>query len=224
MNTGIADVFLNMDVISRYLPVIGQSLLTTIALAVLIIVGGCAIGTLLAVVRTICIRPVSMLIVAYVDWLRTLPPLVFLILVFFGLPYLNISISPFIATWLTLTVILSAFIEESIWSGIQSIPKGQYEVARSSGLSWSKTMLLVILPQAYRIMLAPLTSRIVSITKDTALGSIIGLTEILGVAQSAASNSGNPSPLTITVALYLLLFLPIVVGSRYLERVWKWKR
>ncbi len=224
MSIGIADVFLNADVISRYLPAIGQSLLATVALAALIIVGGCAIGTLLAVVRNAGIRPVSTLIVVYVDLLRTLPPLVFLILVFFGAPYLDISISPFVATWLTLTVILSAFIEESIWSGIRSIPVGQYEAARSTGLSWLKTMLLVILPQAYRIMLAPLTSRIVSITKDTALGSIIGLTEILGVAQSAASNSGNPSPLTTTVALYLLLFLPIVVGSRYLEKVWKWKR
>lgn len=220
---GITDVFFNLDVIGRYLPVIARSLITTVALAILIILGGVITGVVLAVARNAGYRPLCWLIVLYVDLWRTLPPLVFMILVFFGAPYLDITLSPFVATWLTLTIILSAYIEESIWTGIRSLPVGQYEAARSTGLSWLQTMTRVIVPQAARMMLAPMTSRIVSITKDTALGSVIGLTEILGVAQSAASNSGNPSPLTVTVILYLLIFVPVVVGSRYMEKRWKWK-
>ncbi len=224
MEIGIADVFFDMDVISRYWPDILASLGITIWLAFLITLSGMLLGTVLAVIRNIGIVSLSRLVIAYVDILRTLPPLVMLILVFFCAPYLDISISPFVTTWLTLSVILSAYVEESLWSGMRSLPNGQFEAARSTGLSWLQTMYLVILPQVYRMVLAPLTSKVISVTRDTALGSAIGLTEILGASQSAASHSGNPSPLTVSVLLYLLLFLPIVVGSRYMEKHWKWEK
>src|SRR5690606_22973882 len=97
---------------------------------------------------------------------------------------------------------LAAFAEETYWSGIRSLPKGQAEAARSTGLSWFQTMRLVILPQAIRMTLAPLTNRVLAITKNTALGSVVALTEILNVAQSATSNAGNPTPLTLGAIAY----------------------
>ena len=224
MAIGIVDVFLNAGVVSQYLPSIVASLGTTVILAALIIIGGTVLGVLLAIARNAHLKALSALIVLYADLWRTLPPLVFIIIVFFGAPYANITISAFATTWLTLTIILSAYVEESVWSGIRALDVGQYEAARSSGLSWLQSMMYVVVPQAFRSMLGPITSRAVAITKDTALGSVIGLSEMLGVAQSAASNSGNPSPLTVTVVLYLAIFLPIVVTSRYLEKLWTWKR
>jgi polar amino acid transport system permease protein len=224
MGSSIMDVFLNGEVIGRYLPDILDSLGITLLLSVLIVVGGLVLGTVLAVARAAGSRLLSALIVIYVDVWRTIPPMVYLIIVFFCAPYLGLTLSPFVSTWVTLTFILAAFIEECVWVGILTLPAGQVEAARSTGLSWLQAMRLVVLPQALRMMLGPITGKIAAITKETALGSVIGLTEILGVSESASSNSGNPSTLTVAVALYLLIFVPVVVGSRYLEKNWNWKK
>ncbi|OWT71525.1 MULTISPECIES: amino acid ABC transporter permease [unclassified Achromobacter] len=224
MDSSIVDVFLNWEVIHRYLPDILESLVVTIALSVLIVIGGLVLGAVLAVARAAGNRLLAVLIVIYVDVWRTIPPMVYLIVVFFCAPYLGLTLSPFASTWITLTLILAAFIEECVWVGILAVPKGQVEAARSTGMSWLKTMLHVVLPQAVRMMIGPITGKIAAITKETALGSVIGLTEILGVSESASSNSGNPSTLSVAVVLYLAIFLPVVMGSRYLERTWNWRK
>jgi polar amino acid transport system permease protein len=224
MSSSIIDVFLNWDVIGRYLPEILESLVFTVALCVLIVTGGLVLGAALALARAAGHRLLSILIVIYVDVWRTIPPMVYLIVVFFCAPYLGLTLSPFASTWITLTLILAAFIEECIWVGMQTLPKGQVEASRSTGMSWLQTMLHVVLPQAFRMMLGPITGKIAAISKETALGSVIGLTEILGVSESASSNSGNPSTLSVAVVLYLLIFMPVVVGSRYLEKSWNWKK
>jgi len=224
MDSSIVDVFLNWEVIHRYLPDILESLVVTIALSVLIVIGGLVLGAVLAVARAAGNRLLAVLIVIYVDVWRTIPPMVYLIVVFFCAPYLGLTLSPFASTWITLTLILAAFIEECVWVGILAVPKGQVEAARSTGMSWLKTMLHVVLPQAVRMMIGPITGKIAAITKETALGSVIGLTEILGVSESASSNSGNPSTLSVAVVLYLVIFLPVVMGSRYLERTWNWRK
>ena len=81
-----------------------------------------------------------------------------------------------------------------------------------------------MLPQALRLTIPPLTNRTIAITKGTALGSVVALTEILGMASSAVSNSYNPSPLTLGAAAYVILFLPMVVLGRWLETRMRWKR
>jgi polar amino acid transport system permease protein len=82
----------------------------------------------------------------------------------------------------------------------------------------------VVLPQALRITIPPLTNRTIAITKGTALGSVVAVSEILGQASSAVSNSYNPSPLTLGAAAYVLLFLPVVVLGRWIEKRYAWKR
>jgi len=96
--------------------------------------------------------------------------------------------------------------------------------ARSTGLSFTQTLLHVILPQALRLTIAPLTNRTIAITKGTALGTVVALHEILGMASSAMSNSYNPSPLMMGAAAYLVLFLPVVVAARWVETRFSWKR
>jgi polar amino acid transport system permease protein len=75
-----------------------------------------------------------------------------------------------------------------------------------------------------RIAVPPLTNRVISITKNTALGSVVALNEILNISQSASSNAGNPTPLVLGAAAYLVLFLPVVLFARWLETRWQWKR
>ena len=134
-------------------------------------------------------------------------------LIYFGLPSVDLSPSGFVSTWLSLAFVLMAFSEEIFWAGITSVPKGQWEAARSTGLSFGQTLMNVVLPQALRLTIPPLTNRTIAITKGTALGTVVAVTEILGQASSAMSNSYNPSPLMMGAAAYLVLFLPVVVAA-----------
>ena len=218
------ETFFNAKVMAKYAPDIAYGMLITVELAALVIVTGLAAGLVLALVRSLAFRPLNLLIVFTVDLFRALPPLVIIVFIYFGLPSVDLSPSAFVSTWLSLMFVLMAFSEEIFWAGITSIPKGQWEAARSTGLSFGQTLINVILPQAVRLTIPPLTNRTIAITKGTALGSVVALNEILGMASSAVSNSYNPSPLTLGAAAYLVLFLPMVIVGRWLETRMRWKR
>ncbi len=218
------EAFFNPAVMSRYLPDILKGMLLTIELAALVIVSGLALGLALALLRSLGFRPVNLLIVFVVDLFRALPPLVIIVFIYFGLPATGLSPSGFVSTWLSLMLVLMAFSEEIFWAGITSIPKGQWEAARSTGLGYSQALMNVVLPQALRLTIPPLTNRTIAITKGTALASVVAVSEILGVASSAVSNSYNPSPLTLGAIAYLVLFFPMVVFGRWLETRMAWKR
>ena len=174
--------------------------------------------------RSFRIRAVNALIVIFVDMLRALPPLVLILLVFFGLPNLGVNLPSFAVLWLVLALVLAAFAEEIFWAGILSIPKGQWEAARSTGLSFLGTLAYVVLPQAIRLTVPPLTNRTIAITKNTALGTVIGVGEILNQATTAQSFSGNATPLMMGAIAYLILFVPVVALGRFLETRFAWKR
>ena len=216
--------FFNARVMAKYLPDILSGVVVTIELAVLIVIAGLAGGLALALIRSLAVRPLNWLIIFIVDLFRSLPPLVIIVLIYFGLPSAGLSPSGFVSTWLSLALVLMAFAEEIFWAGITSIPKGQWEAARSTGLGFGQTLLAVVLPQAIRLTIPPLTNRTIAITKGTALGTVVAVTEILGQASSAVSNSYNPSPLMLGSAAYIVLFLPVVVLSRRLEKKLSWKR
>ena len=219
-----AETFFNTKVMLKYLPDILSGMVVTIELAVLIVVTGIAAGLILALIRSLGIRPVNWIIIGIVDLFRSLPPLVVIVLIYFGLPSIELTPSGFVSTWLSLALVLMAFSEEIFWAGITSVAKGQWEAARSTGLSFGQTLLNVVLPQAIRLTIPPLTNRTIAITKGTALGSVVAVTEILGQASSAVSNSYNPSPLMLGAAAYLVLFFPVVVAGRWVETKFAWKR
>lgn len=218
------EVFLNTAVMEKYLPDIVSGFVLTVGLAALVVITGIAAGLALAVLRSLGLRPLNWLIVFLVDLFRALPPLVIIVLIYFGLPALNLSPGAFVATWASLSLVLMAFAEEIFWAGITAVPKGQWEAARSTGLTFPEALGWVVLPQAVRLTIPPLTNRTIAITKGTALGSVIGLAEILSQAQSAVSFSFNPSPLLLGAAAYLVLFLPVVVLGRWIETRFAWKR
>jgi polar amino acid transport system permease protein len=216
--------FLNAEVAALYWRDILRGMGITALLSVAVVVAGLALGLVLAVLRSTRARLPVFLVIVFADVLRSLPPLVIVIVFFFAFPFIDLPMSAFTATWLSLTLVLAAYAEESIWGGILSLPPGQTEAARSTGLSWWQTTVAVILPQALRLAVPPLTNRVISVTKNTALGSVIALSEILNVSQSATSNSGSPTPLMMGAAAYLLIFIPVVLFARWLETRWQWKR
>jgi polar amino acid transport system permease protein len=219
-----AETFLNWDVMAQYAPKILEGFWVTVQLALVVIATGITCGMLLALLRSFRIKPLNFLIVAFVDVMRAVPPLVLIMILYFALPTVDISMSGFVATWLSLSAILAAFAEEIFWAGILAVPRGQWEAARSTGLSFVQAMRHVVLPQAVRITIPPLTNRTIAITKGTALGATVAVGEILYQAQSGYSFSYNPSPLTLGAAAYLVLFIPVVWFGRWVETRFAWKR
>ena len=218
------DTFFNWQVIERYFPAIMKGVVVTIEIAAAVVVTGILLGLALAVVRAFRVLAVNALIVVFVDMFRALPPLVLVLLVYFGLPNAGINLPSFAVLWLVLSLVLAAFAEEIFWAGILSIPKGQWEAARSTGLSFLGTLTYIVLPQAICLTVPPLTNRTIAITKNTALGTVIGVGEILNQATTAQSFSGNATPLMMGAIAYVLLFIPVVVLGRFLETRFAWRR
>ena len=218
------DTFFNWQVIERYFPAIMKGVVVTIEIAAAVVVTGILLGLALAVVRAFRVLAINALIVIFVDMFRALPPLVLVLLVYFGLPNAGINLPSFAVLWLVLSLVLAAFAEEIFWAGILSIPKGQWEAARSTGLSFLGTLTYIVLPQAIRLTVPPLTNRTIAITKNTALGTVIGVGEILNQATTAQSFSGNATPLMMGAIAYVILFIPVVVLGRFLETRFAWRR
>ena len=218
------ETFLNWEVMAQYAPRIAEGFFVTLELAAVIVASGLVVGLVLAVVRTFRFRPVNLLIVLAVDVLRAIPPLVLIMILYFALPTVGVRFSGFVATWIALAAILAAFAEEIFWAGILAVPRGQWEAARSTGLSFMQAMSHVVLPQAVRLTIPPLTNRTIAITKGTALGATVAVGEILYQAQTGYSFSYNPSPLTLGAIAYLILFIPVVWFGRWVETRFAWKR
>jgi polar amino acid transport system permease protein len=218
------ETFFKPDVIRQYLPSIVSGTVITIEVAVAVVATGILLGLILAVCRTFRMLPLNAIIVIFVDIMRALPPIVLVLIVYFGLPNVGINLPSFAVLWVVLSLVLAAFAEEIFWAGILSVPKGQWESARSTGFSFLSTLIYIVLPQAVRLTVPPLTNRTVAITKNTALGMVIGVPEILNQATTAESFSGNATPLMMGAIAYLLLFVPVVALGRFLETRFAWSR
>ncbi|MDY8110158.1 amino acid ABC transporter permease [Fulvimarina sp. 2208YS6-2-32] len=206
----IVDTFFNVGVLVRYFPLLLEGLWRTIALGALSIVLGLIGGLVLAMLRLYGGRVLRFLVVAYIDIFRALPVLVWLVIVYYALPFVGIRLSAFASATTALTMISSAYTAEIYRAGIQAIPRGQFEAAQSIGLSQWDLMRDVVLPQAFRIVIPPLTNNSINVMKDTALASVVALPDLLKQATQAQALAANPTPLIGAAILYLLLLLPLV--------------
>src|SRR5215467_724987 len=218
------DTFFKPELIVRYLPDILKGMAVTIEIATLVVAAGISLGLALALVRSLRLRVVNIPIIIFVDVARALPPLVLVLIVYFGLPSVGLLLPSYAVLWLVLSLLLAAFAEEIFWAGILSVRKGQWEAARSTGLTYFQALLHVILPQAVWLTVPPLTNRTIAITKNTALGTVIGVPEILNQATTAESFSFNATPLMMGAIAYLVLFVPVVIVGRYVETRVAWRR
>ncbi|MGX1785619.1 amino acid ABC transporter permease [Bosea sp. NPDC055332] len=216
----IVRYFFDFQLMSAYWPDILRGFLITVQMSILTVVIGIPLGLGLAILRLYGIRPLNWLIIFYIDFFRSIPQLVLIVLAYFALPYFGLVLEPFTATVLALAIVLSAFAEEIFWAGINAVSKGQWEAGRSTGLSFTQTLAYIILPQVVRISIPPLTNRAIGISKGTTLGSVVAVPELLNVTSSIQSNVANPTALTVGALLFLLLFLPFVRFTRWLEQAY----
>jgi polar amino acid transport system permease protein len=145
---------------------------------------------------------------------------VLLIMVYSGLPFIGIRLTPLAAVSIAFFLNNSSYYGEIFRAGIESVPSGQWEAARSTGLSATQTFLFVVLPQAVRNVLPDLVSNTVEVVKLTSLASVVALPEMLYSADMARSLTYNASPIVLAAAIYLVLLWPVVrVVSRMEHRV-----
>jgi polar amino acid transport system permease protein len=142
---------------------------------------------------------------------------VLLIVIYYALPFLGIRLAPFAAATAAISLVAAAYSAEIFRAGIEAIPSGQIDAARALGLSWWLTFRLVVLPQAVRIIVPPLTGNAINIIKDTALASVVALPDLLKQATQAQALAANPSPLIGAALIYLAILLPLVRIVAHLE-------
>ncbi len=213
----LIDTFFNWAVFRDSLPALLLGLWITILLGVVSILAGLVSGLLMALLRLYAPAPVRALARIYIDVFRSIPLLVLLVLVYYALPFVGIRLSSFASAATALTLVSCAYTAEIFRAGIEAIPKGQFEAAEAIGLEFFSSMRDVILPQAFRIVVLPLTSNCINVLKDTALASVVAMPDLLKQATQAQALSANPTPLIGAALLYLLLLLPLVRVVGYCE-------
>ncbi|WP_376961419.1 amino acid ABC transporter permease [Azospirillum sp. A26] len=214
----LIDTFFNGRVLWDALPLLLMGLGTTLSLGILSIVLGLIGGLALALLRLYGPPALSGLWVFYIDLFRAIPILVLLVIVYYALPFVGIRLSPFASATTALSLVSAAYSAEILRAGIQAIPRGQFEASQALGLSYWSMMGDIVLPQAVRIVIPPMTSNCINVMKDTALASVVAMPDLLKQATQAQALAANPTPLIGAAALYVLLLLPMVRAVGTLER------
>lgn len=200
------------------LPFFFKGLWVTVQVAFLSLAIGTLCGFLLGIVRSGRIRALNLVLAGYVDLIRGTPFLVQIFIVFFILPEWGIQLEAYSSAVLSLSIYGTAYICEIVWGAVQGVSKGQREAAAASGLTWVQQMRHVVVPQAMRPILPPLVGQYVLLIKDTAVVSVIGLTDVTRVGWFTVQRIPNGILVFGLVALmYFLICYPLVWISNRLE-------
>jgi His/Glu/Gln/Arg/opine family amino acid ABC transporter permease subunit len=203
-------------------PILAVGAWWTLRLTVLALLFGIPLGLLVALGRLSHFRPLAWAAGLYVEAIRGTPLLVQIFFVYYVLPAVGVRLPEFPAALVALSINAGAYIAEIFRAGIQSIDAGQMEAARSLGMSYPQAMQLVILPQAVRRVLPPLTNEGIALLKDSSLVSVMGMSELTRRGQELTSTYAAPMTIWPMVALfYLLMTLPLTRLAQYLEVRWR---
>lgn len=214
----LIETFFNAGVMRDAFPALMRGLFNTFLLGIAAIGIGVPLGLFISLVRLYAQKPLRLIATIYIDIFRAAPVLVVLILIYFALPFIGISLSSWSSAILALSIVMSAYSAEVFRSGIESIPKGQFEAAAALGLPFVIVLRKIVLPQAFRVVVAPTTSNCVSMFKDTSLASTVALPELLKEANNAQALFANPSPLIAAAVIYIAILWPMVRLVGLLER------
>jgi polar amino acid transport system permease protein len=210
--------FANLGSLARIYPLLLQGLQVTTLLSLVTVPLAVALGLVIAVLYSFHLRFLNPLLLVYVDALRAFPVLVLLVLIFYGLPFLGIEFAAFPAAVLAIALNNSGYYGEIFRAGIETVPRGQREAARSTGLTAWQTTFSVVLPQAVRNVLAPLAGNTLELIKTTSIATTVALPELLRSARVAQESTYNPTPLTAAALIYFVLLWPLTRVVARLER------
>lgn len=175
-------------------------------------------SALVAVGREFGPRTLAWMLATVVTLVRGIPAAVGLVFVFFALPFVGVTLSPFTSVAATLVVVQIVYLSEVFRGGLKAVGRGQLEAARTLGLGLGATLLYVVGPQSVRVAMPSLASSLIQLAHNTTIASLVTLPDLLGQALDAQSISDNPSPLLAVVPLYWMLLLPLTRIARRAER------
>ena len=204
-----------LDNLDQYL----RGMALTVVLTVVSFTAAMVVGTIVAAFRVSPVPPLRGLAVAWVETVRNTPLTVLMVLFFFGFTKVGIRYSALTSALIVLSAYTSAFVAETVRSGINAVARGQADAARSLGLTFPQVLGLVVLPQALRTVVGPLGSLFIALTKNSSIASVISVVEITEVADRLNNETARPVAVFLGAAVaYLVLTLPsgFLVGA--LER------
>ncbi|MEH7351112.1 amino acid ABC transporter permease [Gottfriedia acidiceleris] len=205
---------IDFSILTDHMEYFLEGLRVTILTSLIALLCSFILGTIIAVMRIAPIKPLNWLGSIYVEFIRNIPVLV---VVFFT--YLAGSFSGMVAGTIGLTIYTAAFITEAIRAGILSIPKGQMEAARSTGLTYGQAMRFIILPQAIKIVIPPLGNQFLNLVKNSSLLAVVAGGDLMYQGDLISAMTYVTFDTYIFVALfYLVLTIPLSIGVGYLEK------
>jgi His/Glu/Gln/Arg/opine family amino acid ABC transporter permease subunit len=203
---------MNWSVVTDNAGIFVQGTILTIIISFATIVLSVLLAFPLAVMRDLPIPPLRAIVAAYSWTTRAIPALTLLFLTYYGLPQFGIYLDPVPAAILGLTVSAVGYNMEYIRAGILAVPATQYEACKALGMPLVMTLRRVIIPQAMRTILPPLTSNLTLLVKGSSLASLVAVSELTGQGSALISFTYQPIPILITVAVIYLMLNTIVVG------------
>lgn len=218
--------FFDIEILKEIWPeIVLEGAKNTVVYTAIAFVGGLAVAFVLALMKLSPVAPYRWLATTFIEFFRGLPVLIVIILFAFAIPIAfgaALPGGPRGAAIIALIVVSAAYMAETIRAGIQAVPRGQVEAARSLGMSQSRAMITVVIPQAIRIIIPPLTNEFVLLLKDTSLIQVAGVglgeSELTNFATDSLNNYSNATPLMAAAVLYLIITLPLTRVVATLER------
>ena len=208
-----------MGAVTDHLGLFAEGARTTAALTALSFLFALVIGSALASCRVSPVPPLRAAATAYVETVRNTPLTVLFVLFFFGLPKVGVIQPRFASAVIVLSAYTGAFVGEAVRSGINAVATGQAEAARALGLTFAQTLRLVVLPQAYRTVVAPLGGLLVALIKNSSIASVISVTELSRVADNLNASTARSIPVFVGAAVgYLIMAVPTGLAVGALER------
>jgi His/Glu/Gln/Arg/opine family amino acid ABC transporter permease subunit len=210
----------NLDIIWQNLPYLALGLRVTLVTTVLVMVGGCGLGALLALARMSGWPGLKQAAILYIELIRGMPLLVVLFLVYFGVPPLTgVHLAAWPAAVIGFIAFIGPYIAEDLRAGLEAVPPGLAEAARALGLRPRQVLRLVVLPLALRRVIGPLFGEFVRLLKFTAVASVIGVSDLTGVAIEINARAFQPAALigTLAVVYFVCCFALSQIG-RFLTR------
>ena len=193
---------IDWDIIAKSIPLLAEGIVVTLQVSAIAAGLGLLLGVICGLGALSRSRPVRWIVTAYVDFIRGTPLLIQIFLVFFALPMVGIRFDEFWAGVIALSLNAAAFVAEVVRGGVGSIEKGQTEAAKAIGMRHSQILVFILLPQAYRQMVPPLTNELISLVKNSSLLSVISVYELTRAGQAIISVHFVPFEIYTLLALY----------------------
>lgn len=221
----LSSAMFKWDIVTAQFPdILTSALRNTLIFTVFGFSGGLTLGLLLAVMRLSKVKPYRWFAAVYIEIFRGIPLLVTLLILGFGIPIATGWQWPnaYVRGSVPLALVAAAYIAETVRAGIEAVPRGQMEAARSLGMSYTRAMTTIVIPQAFRIIVPPLTNEFVLLIKDTSLISVLGVTagtlDLARFGRDGVNDTANATPLVVAGLVYLAMTIPLTQMAAWMER------